>query len=132
MSQVPMNPPEVTRVSGPCPGCFRTGILLKCSDCRRCAYCLGTGGHTQGCQVTELPTPDQLRVLDELRQPLISMHEDTALEATRYCLRCGWVPVEGMEEYLTIHGETASCIRCKDPLPSRSDPWDLRPSTRVE
>jgi hypothetical protein len=33
------------------------------------------------------------------------------------CLFCGWVPLEGMAEYLAIHGDKAECIHCKAKLP---------------
>lgn len=45
-------------------------------------------------------------------------------ETTHCCLRCGFVPGEGMQRYLEIHGSTAVCIRCKDPLPNpRPSQW---------
>ena len=28
------------------------------------------------------------------------------------CLTCGWVPVEGMNEYRTIQGNDATCLQC--------------------
>lgn len=42
------------------------------------------------------------------------------------CLFCGWVPIEGMEEYLSIHREEAECIHCKKKLPHKppyTDPY---------
>lgn len=29
-----------------------------------------------------------------------------------HCLRCGYEPVEGMAEYLHIHGDGATCCAC--------------------
>jgi hypothetical protein len=34
-----------------------------------------------------------------------------------HCLYCGWTPIEGMKEYLSIHADKADCIRCKRLLP---------------
>ena len=39
------------------------------------------------------------------------------------CLRCGYIPIEGMEEYLLIHGDTASCVRCDGKLPPVALDW---------
>ncbi|MEN6320704.1 MAG: DUF5131 family protein [Syntrophaceae bacterium] len=36
------------------------------------------------------------------------------------CARCGWIPLEGMQRYLSIHGAGAQCVRCKDILPNAS------------
>jgi hypothetical protein len=34
------------------------------------------------------------------------------------CLFCGFIPVEGMREYVAIHGIDAKCILCNGALPS--------------
>lgn len=34
------------------------------------------------------------------------------------CLNCGNIPVEGVEVYLTIHGDDAECPKCSASLPS--------------
>lgn len=39
------------------------------------------------------------------------------------CYRCGWYPVEGMEEYMGIHGAEARCVRCGDLLAGQKDPY---------
>lgn len=39
------------------------------------------------------------------------------------CLRCGYTPIEGMKEYLLIHGEEAKCCRCGDALVGQTDPY---------
>ncbi len=39
------------------------------------------------------------------------------------CLRCGWRPIQGMDGYLQIHGETATCLQCHDTLPNRTLDW---------
>ena len=36
------------------------------------------------------------------------------------CARCGWFPVEGMPEYMRIHGDTAACVVCATKLPAPS------------
>lgn len=43
------------------------------------------------------------------------------------CFICGWVPLEGMKEYLEIHGEEAKCICCKNSLVNQSDPYVDKP-----
>lgn len=37
------------------------------------------------------------------------------------CIRCGWVPLEGMEEYLECHADTAACVVCKYPLAGQAE-----------
>lgn len=44
------------------------------------------------------------------------------------CLYCGWTPIEGMKEYLNIHGFDAQCLRCKRLLPHDLpfiDPYEI-------
>lgn len=36
----------------------------------------------------------------------------------RMCATCGWIPIEGMGTYLSIHGAEATCLRCGGHLPS--------------
>lgn len=45
------------------------------------------------------------------------------LPSTTMCLRCGWIPIEGMVRYLEIHSDTATCVRCGDNLPQKEDPY---------
>lgn len=64
----------------------------------------------------KLPEDGVLPELDELDWDLWS--------AERMCLRCGFMPGEGMERYLAIHGDDAKCVRCGDKLPSELQrPW---------
>lgn len=47
------------------------------------------------------------------------------------CLRCGWVPIEGMEKFLSIHGDEARCLgACGEILPHNPpfvDPYEEAP-----
>jgi len=36
------------------------------------------------------------------------------------CPRCGWIPFEGMSDYLRIHYPSPICLRCEVPLPAPS------------
>jgi len=39
------------------------------------------------------------------------------------CGRCGWVPVEGWEDYMRIWGSKARCLQCGEALPQQYLDW---------
>lgn len=73
------------------------------------------------------PSSDQLRqALVEARRVKFDREQQLmeriawalqAIDLPHYCcLLCGFRPLEGMEEFLRIHGADVRCLRCKAPL----------------
>ena len=91
---------------------------------------LGLGVSVEDQQRADERIPDLLETPAAMRfvsvEPMLAAVDiNSYLPADNMCPRCGWVPIEGWERYMNIHGSSAVCIQCGSHLPAPCLDWAI-------